>query len=228
MTMFIGPTEPSAFKPHGVSSLITEDYGVDFLWESELGKVGVQRKQFPSDFLASVHDGRLNREYSMMKELDLAILMLEGQPHWTTDGNLVRERNDKRNGWTKTQHRNYCHSVQLRGIHVVYTDNVGDSIQYLLDLQLWSNKVDHNSLDTRPGPVGSGWARVTNVDYQYHLLQGLPGVGPKLAKAIIDTVGMPFGLYVGKEELMKVPGMGKGKAENILRVFNRQVVEEVG
>jgi len=163
----------------------------------------------------------------MMKELDMAVLMLEGKPTWTTDGHLIRERNDKRNGWTKTQHRNYCHSVQLRGIHVIYTDNVSDSISYLLDLQVWTNKVDHHSLDTRPGPAGSGWAVVTNVDYQKHLLQGLPRVGPKVAAAIIDTIGMPFGLYVGMDELMSVPGVGKKMAEDIVKVFNRQQVKEI-
>lgn len=217
--MFIGPTEPLAFKHLGTSSLITEDYGVDFLWQSTLGLVGVQRKQFPSDFLASVHDGRLNREYGMMKALDLAILMLEGQAHWTTEGRLIRERNDKRNGWDRSKHRNYLHSVQMRGIHVVHTDNVADSIDYLLGLQVWSDKADHHSLDTRPGPTGSGWATVTNVDYQVHLLTSLPGIGPKVARAIIDEVGFPFMLTLGVDELKTVPGVGKKKAEQIVRVF---------
>lgn len=219
MTMFVAPTEPAQFKPLGISSMIPEDYGVDFLWQSSLGLVGVQRKQFPSDFLASVHDGRLNREYSMMKELDFAVLMLEGQARFTTEGLLIRDRSDKRNPWTRAQHRNYLHSVQLRGVQIAYTDSIGDSCQYLLDLQVWTDKVDHHSLDTRPGPTGSGWARVTNRDYQLHVIQGLPGIGPKQAKAIIDTIGFPFGLYVGVEELMTVPGIGRKKAEQILRVF---------
>lgn len=225
MTMFIGPTEPAAFKHLGTSSLVTEDYGVDFLWQSELGLVGIQRKQFPSDFLASVHDGRLNREYSMMKELGLAVLMLEGQPRFTTEGMLIRERSDKRNGWTKSQHRNYLHSVQLQGIQIVQTDSIGDSINYLLDLQVWTNKIDHDSLNTRPGPTGSGWARVTNVDYQIHMLTGLPGIGPKLAKAILAKTGMPFMMTTTLDELMEVPGLGKKKAESILRVFRQDVVE---
>lgn len=223
--MFVSPAEPAAFKHLGASSLVTESYGVDFLWTSALGMVGVQRKQFPSDFLASMHDGRLNVEYAQMKELDLAILMIEGAAHWTTEGNLIRDRNAKRHQWTRSQHRNYFHSVQLRGIHVVYTDNVTDSIQYLMDLQLWSNKVDHNSLDTRPGPTGSGWARVTNRDYQVHLLTSLPNVGPKTAKAILDVVGMPFLLTSTREELMAVPGIGATMADRIIKVFAREEVE---
>lgn len=225
MTMFIAPTEPAAFKHLGASTTLPEEYGVDFLWQSNLGLVGVQRKQFPSDFLASVHDGRLNREYSMMKELALPVLMLEGAAHWTTSGNLIRDRNAKRNGWTKTQHRNYLHAVQSRGIQVACTDSIQDSIGYLADLQSWTEKQDHHSLDTRPGPTGSGWARVTNVDYQYHLIQGLPGVGPKLARAILGTIGMPFGLRVGIEELTTVPGVGKVMAEKIVKVFKTDEVE---
>lgn len=223
--MFVSPAEPKAFKHLGASSLITESYGVDFLWDSALGMVGVQRKQFPSDFLASMHDGRLNVEYAQMKELSMAVLMIEGTPHWTTEGRLIRGRNDKRNGWTKSQHRNYLHSVQLRGIHVVYTDNVTDSIQYLMDLSVWTNKVDHHSLDTRPGPSGSGWARVTNRDYQVHLLTSLPNVGPKTAKAILDVVGMPFLLTATREELMAVPGVGAKMADRIIKVFSKEEVE---
>lgn len=225
MTMFIGPTEPAIFKPLGVSSSTTETYGVDFLWNSEIGLVGVQRKQFPSDFLASVHDGRLNKEYAQMKELDLAVLLLEGTAKWTTEGQLLRDRSDKRNGWTRQQHRNYLHSVQLRGIQIAHTDNLNDTCQYLLDLQVWTNKIDHHSLDTRPGPAKSGWGRVTNKDYQKHLLQGLPNIGPKLADQILSTIGMPFGLRVSVEELMTVPGVGKKMAQQIAKVFDGQVVE---
>lgn len=225
MTIFVAPTEPAPFKVLGASSTLPEEYGVDFLWQSELGIVGVQRKQFPSDFLASVHDGRLNREYAMMKGLDVAILMLEGRATFTTEGLLIRDRNDKRNGWTKQQHRHYLHAVQLRGIQVCSTDSIGDSIDYLMGMQVWTDKADHNSLETRPGPTGSGWGRITNVDYQQHLLQGLPGVGPKMAKAIIAKLGMPFRISVGVEELMTVDGIGKRKAEQIVRVFAGNIVE---
>lgn len=225
MTMFIGPTEPSQFKSLGVSNLITEQYGVDFLWESELGLVGVQRKQFPSDFLASVHGDRLYREFMQMKDLDLAVLMLEGQAHWTTEGLLIRDRNDSRSPWTKTQHRNYLHSVQMRGCQVAHTDSIGDSINYLMDLQVWTNKADHNSLDVRPGPPKSGWGRLTNLDFQKHMLQGLPGIGPKQASLILEHVGMPMMLRVGVEELMQVPGIGKGRAEKIVKVFSNGKVQ---
>jgi ERCC4-type nuclease len=163
----------------------------------------------------------------MMKELDLAVLMLEGKANWTTDGQLVRDRMDKRNAWTRAQHRNYLHSVQMRGIHVIQTDNIGDSIDYLMGLQLWTNKADHNSLDTRPGPTGTGWGRITNVDYQRHLLMSLPGIGVKQANLILDTIGLPLILDATVEELMTVPGVGKKRAERILRVFDRTKVKEV-
>lgn len=218
--MFVSPSEPAIFKTIGSSNPLPEQYGVDFLWQSELGLVGVQRKQFPSDFLASVHDGRLNREYAQMKDLDLAVLMLEGAARWTTEGHLIRDRNDKRNGWSRTQHRNYLQSVQMRGIHVSHTDSLADSVSYLSDLQVWTDKPNHDGLDTRPAATGSGWGRVTNRDYQRYLLQGLPGIGVTQANRILDTLGFPFRLTVGVKEFMSVPGIGKKKAEQLVRVFH--------
>lgn len=221
MTMFVAPTEPPKFRELGATSSEPEKYGVDFLWQSQLGLVGVQRKQFPDDFLASVHDGRLNREYGMMRELDLAVLMLEGKAHFTSDGNLIRARNGKRTGWTRTQHRNYLSSVQLRGIQVCWTETITDSVSYLRDMQLWTDKDGHDSLDQRPSAKGtSKWGEVTDTDYLCHLLQSFDGIGPKQARAIVQHLGNPLALVVTKEDLMSVPGIGKGRAEKIVKVFN--------
>lgn len=219
--LFIAPTEPHDLKAIGISTLLPEQYGVDIYWESELGKCGIQRKRFPDDFLASVFDGRLAREYAMMKELDLAVLLLEGKGQWTTDGTLIRPINGKRWGWTLTQHRNYLASVQLRGIQVHTSQSLRDTASFIHDMCVWSNKPGHQGLDNRPGPRGSGgyWGDITNEDYQLHMLQGLPGVSGILARAILDTIGFPFGLNVTMEQLMSVPGIGKGKAAKIMKVF---------
>lgn len=225
--MFISPTEPAVLKEEGISSSLPEQYGVDILWASELGTVGVQRKQFPGDFLASVHDGRLNREYAMMKELDLAILLLEGTPHWTSEGNLIRDRTDKRTQWTLTQHRNYLASVQLRGIQVHTSTSLGDTATFLRTLQVWTNKNDHTSLSVRPA-AGKRWGDIGNHDYYEYLLQSLPGIGAKQATAIRQHLGIIIKPVVDAETLMTVPGIGKGRADGILAVFkdDEEVVNE--
>lgn len=221
--MFIAPSEPKTLKDMlgAITSPLPEEHGVDFMWGSELGKVGVQRKVFPGDFLSSIHDGRLNREYQLMKELDFAVLLLEGKQSWTSEGELISDRGSTNYRWTKQQHIGYCASVQLRGVHVTSSGSTADSVSFLRDLQVWSNKRDHRGLDSRPAATsGNPWGHISNRDFQSYLLQGLPGVGPKMADAIIETLGFPLRFDASVEELMEVPGVGKKTAERIVKVFD--------
>jgi len=222
--LYVAPTEPWDLKKLGISTLLPEEYGVDIYWESYMGKCGIQRKRFPDDFLASVFDGRLNREYAMMKGLDLAILLLEGKGHWTVDGRLLRPVNGKRWAWTEPQHRAYLASVQLRGIQVHTTHSLSDTVAFIDTMRMWSNKTNHNSLSSRPGPKGTNgfWGDIDDEDYQLHMIQGIPGISVKRAKAIMEKVGFPFMLSVSKEELLSVPGIGKGLADRIWNMFNKK------
>ena len=220
--MFISPTEPPLLHTIGVVSPIPEEYGVDILWQSKLGSIGIQRKQFPSDFLISIQDGRLSKEYQQMKALDIPILLLEGHPRWTTEGELYGDthRGQRTYQWTRHQHRNYLASVQLRGIQVHTSESITDTIDYINGLRLWSNKGDHSSLDRRPAAQGSQlWGNITNGDYVRYLYQSLPGVGPRAAGAIYTKLGMIFQLKVSEEDLQTVPGIGKGRAKKIMEVF---------
>jgi ERCC4-type nuclease len=203
----------------GVTSSLPEQYGVDVMWKSKLGVIGIQRKEFPNDFLASVHDGRLNREYAQMKALDVAVLVLEGRASWTTEGVLIKDRNGKRHPWNKQQHRNYLASVQLRGIQVHNTESLRDTIDFVNHLHGWSEKDSHTGLDSRPAAQGPQWGTASNEDYVRYLYQSLPGINTVLATAIHQHLGMIFRLEVGEEELMTVPGIGKGRAKNIVKVF---------
>lgn len=221
--VFIAPTEPDALKELGLVTMMPEHHGVDIMWESVLGRIGIQRKVFPDDFLASVHDGRLNKEYQQMQALDIAFLLLEGREHWTTHGTLIRGGGGKRYAWSRAQHRNYLASVQLRGVKLLCSDDLADTVRLVDGLRVWSDKDEHGSLDVRPGPRGDLWGQVTNEDYQRHILQGVPGVGPKQAAALISHLGFPLCLRDGitEEKLMEVPGIGKKKAVALTTLFKR-------
>lgn len=221
--MFIAPTEPASLKSIGAVSLLPEEYGADILWQSKAGTVGVQRKEFPGDFLASVHDGRLGQQILMMKSLDMGVLLLEGRQNWTMEGQLVRTQHGtgQRWGWDRTQHRNYLASVQAQGIQVHYSDSLADTIDFTLSLQKWTDKGDHTSVSSRPAASGPQWAKLTNADYVQYLYQSFPGIGPKQAKALYDHLGMIFTLAIGEEELTSVPGIGKGRAGKIIRMFGK-------
>lgn len=216
--MFVAPTEPPRLRDIGITSSLPEKFGVDIYWESELGKVGVQRKVFPADFLASVNDGRLQREYQQMAELDFKVLLLEGREQWTSSGALLRDRNQNRWQWDRSQHRNYLHSVShLFHVAIAHTDNLDDTIDYLQGLRVWSDKADHVSLLRRPGPAADDpWGTVSSLAWQCHFLQGIDGVGPKLAKAIVTHFGgLPIRLAVTREELLSVDGIGPKMADKI-------------
>ena len=222
--MFISPTEPKALHDLGVISMIPEDHGVDIMWNSKLGTIGVQRKTFPDDFLSSMKDDRLNKEYIQMKQLDVAVLLLEGRQQWTTEGELYGAYGNTGRSytWSRTQHRNYLTSVQLRGIQVQTSDSITDTVDYLRSLRLWSDKGDHSSLDRRAvGAAASElYGTVRNPDYVRWLYQSLPRVGPKQAGMIYKHLGMIFGLKVTYEDLIMVPGVGPKLAQGIVDVFN--------
>lgn len=219
--MFISPTEPKALHDLGAISMLPEDHGVDIMWSSKLGTVGIQRKVFPGDFISSIKDGRLNLEYQQMKQLDVAVLLLEGRQQWNTDGELYGAYGNTGRGysWSRTQHRNYLTSVQLRGIQVQTSDSITDTIDYINALRLWSDKGDHSSLDSRPSrpATSDAYYTVSNGDYVRWLYQSLPRVGPKQAGVIYERLGVIFGLKVTEEDL--IMAVGPSLAKRIMGVF---------
>jgi len=225
--MLVSPAEPARFYNLGEVSSGPEECGVDFMWKSKMGLVGVQRKQFPGDFLASIHDGRLNREFLQMSALDIKVLAIEGRGNWTSDGELIEQWGGKdklrRRQWNRTTHRNYLASIQiLKGIVVQQTENMQDTHSFLEDFQAWTNKEEHLALEVRPAAKPANyWDEISNRDFQRYLLQSLPIIGPKLAEAILDHLGQIFHLDVTVEELLEVPGIGPERARRIYEVFHK-------
>lgn len=216
--MIVAPTEDARLKALGTSvSMVPERFGVDVLWAAKgIGTIGVQRKEFPGDFLASVTDGRLAKEVAQMQALDMRVLVLEGRGNWTVDGELITSWGQP---WNRDQHRAYLWSIRSRGIWVEWSDDLEDTIHVVRRLEAWSKKVKHQSLNNRPGPKGL-WGRPTTREYQVHFLSGLPDVGAELAARILDTLGMPVQWNVGEEDLLRVHGIGKVKARKLYAALN--------
>jgi ERCC4-type nuclease len=221
--IFVSPTEPKPLRDIGVVTPYSEQYGCDVYWIARDLKYGIQRKEFPGDFLASVHDGRLGEQINKGQSLDMMFLILEGRPNWTSTGKLIKWNGGKRWPWDKQKHRRFLATVQSRGVKVQWTDGLYDTIEAVNDLVGWSEKAEHLSLDKRVGPIKDKYGRRSNRAWQTHFLQGLPGVGPKQAAAIIDTIGFPFELRVNTESLQAVPGIGKKRAEAITKVFEGHI-----
>lgn len=208
--MLISPTEPYTLKQMGKLSLVPEEYGADILWLAHGKRWGVQRKT-PADLVASLQDGRLNKEVLQMKSLDFPVLIIDGEWQWTGSGNWVGAFKQ----FTKSQYVSLLASLQSEGLWIFYAKNTDDLKTTVLQLQQWSLKMDHSALKGRREPVQS-WGKAGTKDYQIHVLTSLPGVGVGLAEKILDTLGMIVTSTVSLEQLMTVPGIGKGRATKIL------------
>lgn len=222
--MIVAPTEPEELRAIASTvSLLPERFGADvFFYGVESRRVGIQRKVY-TDLLASVADGRLAKEVMQMAvALDYAYIIIEGQMQWTTDDKLVMPfSKGSMNTWSRKQWVGLILSIMDKGVSVLFTDSLSDTIGLVQTMEQWFVKSSHSSLTTRPNGVKELWGqRIGQRDFANWMMQGIPGVGFKLADRIFDMYGMRLRLELTREELMKVEGIGKGKADEIERLFN--------
>lgn len=215
--MLISSTEPPSLRALGRVSTFPESHGVDIWFIANKCKVGIQRKEV-KDLVASLEDGRLAKEIMQMTNLDYRILIVEGELRFTNDGTLMGRGYGSR--WTHSQLMGALWSVQAKGLWVLWTKNLTDTKEYILLLEKWFSKSRHDSLERRTGPTSIWGTTPTSEEYGSYVLQSLPGVGPEIAKRIYKMYGLPFQWTVTAEDLMKVEGVGKKKAEAMIRAIN--------
>jgi ERCC4-type nuclease len=215
----IAPTEPATLRNAlgcPAFSSIPETFGADILFPHKSGFVGVQRKEI-NDLIASVHDGRLGKELVQLERCSVAMLVVEGRPKWTTDGILLRSHGAP---WHRTTHRSVLLTIQSKHVMVQESDSISDTATVIQHLRKWMEKgVDGHGFRHRPGPV-SMWGHADNQDWAEHLLQGFEGVGPGVAKKIIEKFGgPPLRWDVTEEELMTVDGVGVKRARRLMQAL---------
>lgn len=199
---------------------IEREHGVDFLIEHEGAKVGVQRKEI-KDLVASMNDKRLATEIQLMGELDIAVLVVEGNVRWSTEGALLAGGHSSLSRWTKTSHLSLMLTVQSKGIWLINTADVGDTAIFLQTLERWVQKGEHKSLDaTRVGPKALLGSETKQHIAQRHVLSGFPHMGPERATVWINHFGGTGLVWeIGAEDMMEVPGIGATIAEDLIGVL---------
>ena len=214
--MLISPTEPDHLKALGTVSGKPERYGADILVIGKGQKIAVQRKAFPEDLYASMHDGRLHEQLPKLSQLT-SFLVLVGRGHWTTSGNLMHS--DIRLTWDAVEGLLFSATFQF-GVHVRWMASEELFVRWLKRLEDWVKEPSHTALMSRPKPKSKGWGQIPKADWERHLLQSFPGVGPKVADAIRDHFGgVPLSWGVTREEMMAVPGVGKKLTEGMYKVM---------
>jgi ERCC4-type nuclease len=234
VTLLISPAEPREIKgrfENVIESGICEERGADFiaLIKKDAGtiSVGIQRKLIPEDLMASIDDGRLNKELALMKNsFTIKVLMLEGMFLYNSEGMLSSAKSRFPYRFNRKAVRNLLRSVSLQfGVHVEFTDNHQDTCESIMDFVEYLGEKKHQSLYTRPGPSFE-WNKPTLKDRALYWVQGFPGISVGRGEALFKHFSTPLALCNAcKDELRDVDGIGKKTSEAIFDFLRAEVLD---
>jgi Fanconi anemia group M protein len=171
-------------------------------------RVGVEYKKVP-DFVDSIIDGRLLEQLKALKNsYERPIILVEGEE------DIYSQRNIHPNairGMLATIIVSY-------GIPVIQTKNAKETA--VLMAVIAKREQDPNSRDFNPH--GSK-KPATLHEQQEYLVSALPGIGPTLARPLLEKFGSVRKLFNATEkELKEVEKIGDKKAEEIQRVLDER------
>lgn len=176
-------------------------------------RTGVERKTV-MDLASSIADGRVFEQVEALAEaFQRPILIIEGS---------LSEIYTKR-GLTPAQVQGALAYVIERGACAVPCADPLDTAYFICSLarreQLHFSEPEVASLKARLRRVRKGRMGVREV--QVALLSSLPGVGPKLARRLLEHFGSPRRFFrATPRELMAVRGMGESRVRGIVEVLD--------
>ena len=167
-------------------------------------EISIERKT-GKDFLVSIIDGRLFRQASMMKNsLPRPVFLVEGNPfHVDMD-------------FTPESIRGVILSLQVIWyVPVLFSKSKEDTCRIFKMIGEQENT--HTNLLT----LRHGYRPKKLITKQLYLLQGLPNVGPLLAKRMLEHFGTVRSVMQSDiKALLAIEGIGKKKAERICDVLD--------
>jgi ERCC4-type nuclease len=227
MNVLVSPTDRDMLALLGdmaISSLIPESYGADIGIYTNQGLFGIQRKRFPEDFISSMNDGRISRETSLLANgCKFRMLIIEGQPKYYQDGNLVMPRTMPGHYTRKRIRGTILNIKYVKGIDVDYTESLQDTADYIKEIVEFFTDTKHLGLYTRPS-APADWLRPSSNETLLWVMQGFEGIGPQLAENIIKYFGeIPIKWTCTLDDLKKVPRLSDKVAEKIYSQLGSKV-----
>ncbi|UCE38989.1 MAG: hypothetical protein JSW00_07140 [Thermoplasmata archaeon] len=170
--------------------------------------ITIERKT-AKDFLISIIDGRLfNQLSNLRKYCTNPLLLIEGNPYKT---DLNFENMAIKGALISTQAIWY--------IPVIFSRSKEDT----KDIFMMISRQDESYTDVVP--LRGGYRPKRLKSKQLYLLQGLPQVGPMLAKRLIEHFkSVSKIMNASIEELTEVEGIGMVSAEKIREVLNIEIL----
>jgi ERCC4-type nuclease len=193
------PAEPEAIRllTGATMDWDTEHvWGLDFMWATPYGMAGVQRKRFPSDFIASHrHDDRLAKEIKQMADrgehLTWKYLILEMDPNlkgripWNPEGHLIGIYQGK-GSINRKEVDNLIESLDhFHKIRTRWSTGHSDTADIVKRLAQWTGKEAHSGyIPTRQCPPKSESDKWHD-DWREFIMTGFQGINYTLARAIL-------------------------------------------
>jgi DNA excision repair protein ERCC-4 len=168
------------------------------------GIITIERKT-AADFIVSIIDGRLFRQVANLKKnCDHPVMLIEGNPFQT---GLKVNRSAIRGALMNVQ--------TVWNVPVVYSRSPADSVEMM---RIIAHQFEKFS-DVMPLRGGYRPRRVNT--RQLYALQGFPGVGPLLAKRLLNHFGSVAAVLGASAQILKgVKGVGPVTAEKIRAVLD--------
>jgi len=179
--------------------------------EGVVHSLGIEKKT-QEDFLNSIMDKRILRQLlELKKTFSRQLLVIEG------DQNIYTLRNFHPNAI-----RGMLASIAIDfQIPVIYTKSPKDtaSLMAVIAKRMEKPSRHYSLIPKRKAP--------TLKEQQEHLIETLPGVGPRLARSLLAHFNSVRNiLTANEEELRKIDKMGEKKAEKIIDVVNHEYGEK--
>ena len=196
---------------------VSENLPFDFLLLTERGPIPVERKKFPSDFLASVEDGRFSSECAAMRDMsEFCFVIAEGKPRYKNN-RLMRGRRTTR--YNRAGFRNLCRSLEfVEGCKIEWSSDTIDTVEILKELQGYFDKEKHLSFKARP-KLHTAWHELGPTYEQRFLfwLQGCgAGIGPANAIVLAKKFNTPQDLHNAEiHDIIECRGVGQTLATSI-------------
>jgi Fanconi anemia group M protein len=166
------------------------------------GKIAVERKAV-QDFHASIINKRVFRQAARMRScFERSLIVVEGRNVYSSPVRIQRHAVE-----------GAIISLQLIWQIPVLFSHCPEATADILRMA-GNQYVSRNRWNIRPGQKPK---RLTG--RQSFILQGLPGVGPKLARRLLEHFGSIRSVFNSSEsELASVHGIGREKAKEIVRI----------
>ncbi len=175
----------------------------------QVGEETIVERKTINDFINSIIDGRLFKQAIKMNVFEKSIIIVEGNLEYELEDRKIR----------KEQIYGTIFSLMLEfKIPIIFAIDHFECADLIYQLAKREQLKKEKPISLRK------LKKVDNMKLmQQYIIEGLPNVGPTLALRLLEKFGSVKKIFsLDKEQLEKIEGIGKKKAEEIWNIINEK------